>query len=262
MMDLANYPLPIIFLISLVVLLGASEIGRGLGARRAEPDGGDGDRNLSTLEAASLGLLALMISFTFGMSLSRFEARRDAVVEEANDIGTTALRARLLPSPHNTESLALLRQYVDLRVSALQHTPTEADLTAIIVKSEAIQESLWQQAKAAAAENNSVVPTGLFINTLNEMIDMQDTRLAVIRNKVPDVVLLALYGIAMVAVGFVGYCDRQERRPIRLPGYIMCATTAAVILLIQDLDRPRAGFVTIDQRPMLELAETLAHYSD
>jgi hypothetical protein len=46
-----------------------------------------------------LGLLALIISFTFAMALSRFDARRDALLREANAIGTAALRARLLPTP-------------------------------------------------------------------------------------------------------------------------------------------------------------------
>ena len=67
--------------------------------------GGRGGDNFSTLESATLGLLVLIIGFTFAMALSRFEARRDAIVNEANAIGTTALRARLLPQPHRTETL-------------------------------------------------------------------------------------------------------------------------------------------------------------
>ena len=68
---------------------------------RAAGRGGD---DVSTLEGAMLGLLALMIGSTFAMTLSRFEARRDAVLAEANAIGTTVLRARLLPSPHMSRS--------------------------------------------------------------------------------------------------------------------------------------------------------------
>ena len=65
--------------------------------------------DVSMLEGAILGLLALMIGFTFAMALSRFEARRDAVLTEANAIGTTALRTRLLPAPHNVDVNKLLR---------------------------------------------------------------------------------------------------------------------------------------------------------
>ena len=85
MLDLYNYSLPTIFLAGLALIVAASEIGRLLGVRVGK-QGGD---NVSTLEAAVLGLLALMIGFTFAMALSRFEARRDAVLNEANAIGTT-----------------------------------------------------------------------------------------------------------------------------------------------------------------------------
>ena len=100
MFDLYSYPLLMVFVVGLAVVLAVSEIGWQLGVR-AE---GRGSSNLTTLESAMLGLLALMIAFTFSMALSRFEARRDAVMKEANSIGTTALRARLLPEPHRTET--------------------------------------------------------------------------------------------------------------------------------------------------------------
>src|SRR5215472_10883864 len=109
--DLNNYRLLPIFLISLVLLVAATEIGRWLGKR-----GGRAEANVPTLEGAVLGLLALMIGFTFAMALSRFEVHRDAVLDEANAIGSTALRARLLPAPNNAECLKLLKNYVQVRL--------------------------------------------------------------------------------------------------------------------------------------------------
>ena len=70
--------------------------------------------NISALEQSLLGFLALMVGFTFLMALTRFETRREAVLNEANAIGTTALRARLLPEPHRAESLKLLREYAQI----------------------------------------------------------------------------------------------------------------------------------------------------
>ena len=107
----------------------ATEIGRWLGARAGDR-GGD---EVSTLEGAVLGLLALMIAFTFSMALSRFEGRRDAVLNEANAIGTTALRARLLPAPQSTETLKLLREYVQVRLDITQRVPSPAEFDAAVV---------------------------------------------------------------------------------------------------------------------------------
>ena len=108
MSALSTDSLPIIFVASLVAFFLAVEAGHYLGSRIEE------GKNVATLEAAVLGLLALMIGFTFSMALNRFEARRDALMTEANAIGTAALRARLLPRPlrrRELEALQGLRAY-------------------------------------------------------------------------------------------------------------------------------------------------------
>ena len=166
-----------------------------------------------------LGLLALMISFTFAMALTRFDARRDAVLNEANAIGTTALRARLLPSPHSSDCLALLRDYVKVRLDITRRVPSNAELNEAISRSNAIQEALWQQAKAMAAKDSGLVPTGLFIQSLNDMIDNHEKRLTAARNRVPNIALVALYAIAAIAIAFTGYAGAAEPRRWR-PGVL------------------------------------------
>jgi uncharacterized membrane protein YidH (DUF202 family) len=257
-LDLYNCNLLPIFLASVVVILACSEIGRRLGERTADRGG----KNISTLESAILALLALMIGFTFAMALSRFEGRREAVLHEANAIGTTALRARLLPPPHGAEALKLLREYVQIRLDLTRRVVSPTDLSVTIARSNEIQEALWQQAKAVAKKDNGLVPTGLFIQTLNEMIDSQETRLTALRNRVPNIVLLALYGIAAVASGFTGFASGLEARRSRLPVYITSILICAVILLIQDLDRPSGGFITTSQQPMIDMAASIAGYTD
>jgi hypothetical protein len=250
-----DYPLIIIFAVSLMALLTAGEIGHYLGLRDS------GEANVSTLEASVLGLLALMLSFTFAMALTRFDARRDALLNEANAIGTAALRARLLPAPHNDESLKLFRTYVEVRLGIATHIPTAAELNAAIVRSNEIQEALWLHAKAAMAKDNAMVPTGLYIQALNETFDDQEKRLTALRTRVPNIVLWALYGIAAVAVGFAGFAGGLERRRWRLPVYITTLLITAVILLIQDIDRPTQGFVAVSQQPMIDTASALAKYT-
>ncbi len=247
-----------IFLVSSIVILTAAEIGRRLGLRGGRR-GGD---NISTLEGAILGLLALMIGFTFAMALSRFEGRRDALLNEANSIGTAALRARLLPAPYNAEALNLLRDYVKIRLDISGRVLSPGELDAGIVRSNALQEELWQQAKAVAAKDNGMVPTGIFIQSLNEMFDNQEKRLTETRNRVPTIVLLALYGVAIIASAFTGYTSGQEARRTRLPVYVTGVVISAVILLIQDLDRPTTGVITVSQQPMIDTANSIAGYTD
>jgi hypothetical protein len=257
-MDFAEYSLPLIFVGSLLSILVASEVGRALGllASRRQRE------NISTIEGAILGLLALLIAFTFSMALSRFEVRRDAVVDEANAIGTTALRARLLPAPFNTDSLKLLRDYVQIRLDLTERIATAPEIATALARSNAIQEALWQQAKAVAVKDNAMVPTGIFIQSLNEMIDNQEKRLSAIANRVPNIILMALYGIAIFAGAFSGYASGLDVQRARLPIYAMAVLVAAMVLLIQDLDRPSAGFIRISQQPMLDAAASISAFAD
>ena len=257
-MDFADYPLLLIFVVSIAAILVACEAGFRFGLSSGE----GGKENTAALQASVLGLLALMIGFTFAMALTRFEGRRDAVLYEANSIGTTALRARLLPSPHNIECLKLLRDYVQVRLDITGRIPSTAEMRAAIGRSNAIQEALWQQVKAVAAKDNALVPTGLFIQTLNEMIDNQEKRIIAVLNRVPNIVLIALYGIAMIASAFSGYSSGQAGQRSRIPVYTLGVLVAAVILLIQDLDRPNAGFIKVSQQPMLDTAASIASYTN
>ena len=256
--DLYGYGLLTIFLVSAAAILACSEIGRRLGVRSS----GRGGKSISTLESAILALLALMVGFTFAMALSRFDGRREAVLNEANAIGTAALRARLLPPPHRAETLKLLKEYVKIRIDITERPLSLETMNAAIARSNEIHEALWQQVKAVATKDTEMVPTGLFIQALNEMIDDHEKRLTAGRNRVPNVVLLALYGLAAVASGFTGYASGIEARRSRLPVYITGIVLCAVILLIQDLDRPGAGFITISQQPMIDTAASIAGFVD
>src|SRR5262249_60033589 len=137
-----------------------------------------------------------------------------------------------------------LREYVQIRLDITRRVPTQTELSAAIERSNALQEALWQQASAVAAKDNAMVPAGLFIQTLNEMIDSQEKRLTALRNRLPNIVLIALYGVTFIAAAFTGYAGALEARRSRLPVYIMGMVVSSVILLIQDLDRPDAGFIT------------------
>jgi hypothetical protein len=253
-LDLSSYGLLTIFAASLAIILLASEIGRAVGMRQKVRGADD----VSALAAGVLGLLALMIAFTFAMALSRYEARRDAVVHEANSIGTTALRARLLPAPHSTDVLKLLKEYVQIRLE-LEGSIATAAVGAAITRSNDIQEAIWQRATTIAANDQRMVPAGLFIQSLGEMIDSQGIRLAALRARIPNFVLTALYAMAILASALAGYSSGLETR-LRPPVYIVGVVISIMIILIQDLDRPGAGFIESSQQPMVDLAASLATY--
>jgi hypothetical protein len=256
MIDLYSYSLATIFIVNLAVILASCEIGRRLGSRKPA----QANAHVTALQSAILGLLALILGFTFAMALTRFDARRDAVLNEANAIGTTALRARLLPEPHRTKTLKVLLDYVKIRLDIAQGHVSLAELLATTKRSNALQEALWMEAIAVAEKDKGPVPTGLFIQALNEMIDDQEKRLSAVQNHVPASVLLGLLGLAAIGSGFAAYASALESRQTRWPIYITALVLAGVIFLILDLDRPGYGFIGVSQQPMVDTAASIAEF--
>jgi hypothetical protein len=94
------------------------------------------------------------------------------------------------------------------------------------------------------------------------MIDNQAKRLAAVRNRVPNIVLLALLCVAIAANAFAGYGSGLDVRRKRLPVYVTGVLFVVVILLILDLDRPGAGFIDVSRQPMIDTSASIAAFTD
>ena len=224
--------------------------------RVRDPDS-DADRFLSSLSAPSLGLLALMIGFTFAMSLSRFEARTAAVQEEADAIRSAAMLGRMLTEPHSTAVAPLFKEYAELRVARRGEALGSEQTASRLRRSAELQERLWQQAMTAAKSDPDAVTTELFIQALNTMIGARAKRLAAVRNNVPAAVFLMLEALAVLALGFSGYGVAQARMHHRMALLLMALMIGSVIALILDLDRPQSGLITVSQQPLLDLIKSM-----
>ncbi len=239
-----------------LALLIATEAGfrRGYRQRTAR---GDGPAQVSNLQTATVGLLALLLAFTFAMAESRFETRRSLVVDESNAIGTAYLRSQMLPDPFKTQIEASLRLYVDARLEYGRAGIEEASIIEANRKSDLLQGQLWSQAIAAVDKNPAPVPTGLFVSSLNEVFDVRARRDAARQNHVPEIVLWLLFCVAVGTMELVGYgCGLGGPR-----NFVRTATISAlislVILVIVDLDRPRRGIIEVSQVSMRMLRDSI-----
>jgi hypothetical protein len=149
--------------------------------------------HVNTIAASLVGILALLLGFTFSLSLHRFDSRSEAVVDEANAIGTTYLRSQLLPAEVRNDVKKLLREYLDLRVKASTMTlADQAQRELLFAQAGHTQTALWGYARQAAERDPNPVTSGLFIQILNELIDCFGKRDAALNRHVPEIVLLLL----------------------------------------------------------------------
>lgn len=236
-------------------LLAAVEVGYRLGGK-IPPELPDSAKSpVLAISGALLGLLALLLGFTISMSLSRFEHRRHLVVQEANAIGTTYLRSGLLPEPDRYEVAELLRSYVEARLDFFNRRNDPAEFKEVIDRNEKLQRELWSHVATAVQKDPRPVTTGLFIQTLNEVIDLHAERVAAMENHVPESVLLLLLLVALLAAMLVGYgCGLAKRRHL-LSTSVLALLIGLVIFVIMDLDRPGRGLIRVSQESMVRLRD-------
>jgi len=243
-------PLSGVYLIITLGALLAVELGFRLARNRILRSLPENEAPVGAIVGATLGLLAFLLAFTFGLAASRFDARKGFVLDEANAIGTTYLRAALLPDPHRTEIRALLREYVDVRLQIIQPDHVQQALR----RSVELQDKLWSHS-VAVADKVAAPVAALFITSLNELMDLHAKRVN-LGNRVPISIWAALYFVSivtMMAVGYYAGLTASRRSPAILA---LVLTFSAVILLIADLDRPYEGLLTVSQQAILDLRDS------
>ncbi|MFW5397038.1 MAG: hypothetical protein XXXNARYT_002766 [Candidatus Accumulibacter regalis] len=160
-------------LISLVLFFGMVallEIGRRIGVRRRSIDPDGAQAGTGAVDGAVFALLGLLIAFTFSGAATRFDERRNLVVQEANDIGTAYLRLDLLPPGAQPALRALFRRYVGSRLEAYRKLPDIAAAKAELAHSIKLQGEIWNQALAASQMNDAPpAATMLLLPALNQI---------------------------------------------------------------------------------------------
>jgi hypothetical protein len=248
--------LPLWGLVALTVLLvlAAIEAGYRLAVFRRRSVEQSADAPIGSVMGGILGLLAFLLAFTFGMAASRFEARRELLLDEVNAIGTCYLRAGLVPAPERVEIRRLLREYVHLRAEVLKQPQT---LPQVLARSDVLQDELWSLAVLVAQRDGSSEMSALFVDSLNLVIDFHTKRVVVGQYHIPGSIWLALYIVSMLAMAGVGYqFGRAGPRDVAI-SLLLALAFSIVIGLISDLDRYDAGTLRVSQQPMLDLDQKL-----
>ena len=248
-------PLPIIFLVTVAIIVLSIYAGIFISGRRRKKVSTEDDIPVNTIVGATLALLGFMLAFIFGFTASRYDSRKAFLLDDVNSIGTTYLRAGFLPEPHCSEVRGLLRKYVDLRIDLTKHPE---NLKTIIGQSESLQEEMWKHAEAVAkadVKNPDIV--ALFIESLNETIDLQTKRITVgLIYRVPDILWFAMLSLLIISMFEVGYLFIKSTKPNRVIILALSLAFSVVILIVIAFDRTDWS-LKINQQPLIELQKSL-----
>lgn len=226
--------------------------------RRKQAVAAEAITQANALLVSMLGLLALLLAFTFSAALQRYDDRSQAVVAEANAIGTTYLRAQLLPAVMQDEVQGLVRQYLDIRIQEGRVDFSDAEKQELLLRqSMLVRGQIWNHAVRAAEQDRGAIATALFIQSLNELIDASEARKAANSRHVPEIVIFLMFATVVISTTTLGFASGIAGHRITLAAFVLMMLIALVIYLIIDLDRPRRGAIQVSQESMLSLQQTI-----
>jgi len=211
---------------------------------------------LGVLQAALLGLVGLILAFGLSLAVGRYEARRAAVVDEANAIGTTYLRAQLLAEPVRSRSLERLVRYTDASIRLSESVPTSDEARRAVADGQVLQRQLWGLAGEAVAGAPDATAPRLYVQTLNDMIDMQTVRVAGLSNRVPGEVLAVEVLGAAVGLGLLAFYLALLGRGV-ITVVLAAALVTMLLLVTLDLDRPTRGLIKVPAAPLVSLRASM-----
>src|SRR5262245_54760931 len=250
-----------LFTISLFVgMLLCLEVGRRFGLRRLEEDSSSATEGIGAVDGAVFAVLGLLIAFTFSGASARFDARRQLIVEETNNIGTAYLRIDVLPSEVQPALRESFKRYLDNRIETYRKIPDMTAVRASLARGNELQLEIWRQA-VAALRMEGVMPAAplLVLPALNAMIDITTTRAMAAQLHPPRVVFVMLFGMALAASLLAGYGMTGGKLRSRLHMLGFAVVMAIAVFVILDIEYPRLGWVRIDafDQALADLRESM-----
>lgn len=213
--------------------------------------------DIALILSGTLTLMTLLLGFTYSLSGNRFEMRRQLVIDEANAIGTSYLRAETLPEPESSKIRALLRKYTALRaenVGGEDLSPRR--IRELDSRTKQLQSQIWSYIPGLARKHPNPI-TLASMQSLNEMIDLHTKRLAAYNNRVPVAIYVVLAVVSVVAMWLVGFHFGSSIRRVRLLALMLALIISLVMWLIMDLDQPARGAIRTSHDSLHDLNRDL-----
>ena len=245
------FPIWAVYVGTVVLVLLAAEIGFRIGIWLQSRDPASKEiRMTGTMVGGMLGLMAFLMAFSIGIVINQQGGRKEMVVTEANAVGTAYLRAGFLSEPDLSSSRNLLREYVEVRLAAASDP---AQLESSIMRSEEIHGELWSIVEDNVRQGNESDIMAIFVESINEVIDVHSLRLAAVNLRLPRFLGIVLYAAIVLSFLLVGVASSSDGKRDTLAMVLFALAFVAVLMIIVDLDRPQQGLLTVSQAAMSDL---------
>ena len=235
---------PVVFSAAIFcVLLLSTEAGRWVGKRKIATVSGHN----TALEGAIFGIMGLLIAFTIAGASTRFDHRRDLIVDEANAISTAHLRLDLAPADTQPQLRDAFHRYVDFRITAYDQIADESAFKGALAHSSIIEQEIWKLAIVAGRHPDALPAVNmLLLPALNQMFDIATTRALSTLIHPPLVIYAMLLVLTMVGAVLAGFGMAASPRDW-LHMLSFAAIMTVTIYVIIDIEYPQVGMITVTE---------------
>ncbi len=243
---LNNIPSAVLALILMLGMIACFAVGNRVKAYQVRKHFKFLAEGFTAVEGSLLGLLALFLSFTFGIANSRYETRYQVMVKEANNISTSYLRSDLFPDSVRDVFRQQIKQYLDRRIDLYDAGSDPVKTAAAQQTSSAQSHLIWYFCSVQAHSTDASVRTAAYsmVTALNDMMDSVTERQASRDNVIPSAILVQLLILCLAAGFMVGYERTGKMDWVMVTGF--SGMIALAVFAILDLDQPHSGLITLD----------------
>ena len=236
----------VIGLLLFVLMLGMIALGNSVRKKILGSIEGDTKGGVNALLGALFGLWSFLLAFTFSQSSTRFETVRTMIVDEANILRTTIIRADLFPDSTRKFYRDELHKYLEERITYYDDVANTAKFEknrGELSKSAAV---LWAATvKLAANPVTHDAATGM-ANSLTNLFDIGIKREALLGSGVPIPVSYLLITLALSICFVAGYTTPLMTRNEWLLISVFSFLASMVLYITIDLSRPMQGLIKPD----------------
>jgi hypothetical protein len=240
-------------LVLVALLACAWKIGFRVGRQRR--DRGD-QSGMGKVGEATLTLMALLLGFSFAVSLQKHDARRLAVVADSNAIGDFYTAACVLKEPVRTQLLTLIRQYAEQRLALVESNSNAKQLDAALDEAAAMQNRMTELVRHAL-DSGDIAAANPIVMTLNEVTSNHASRLSAYRDVLPWSVVLLLFIAAIVAIGLLGMHSGTEPTGHLASDAMFIVLIVCCVYVTIDLNQAHRGLIQVSQEPMERLIRSM-----
>lgn len=193
-------------------------------------------------------LFALLVAFTFGLAVDRYQTRRLLVVQEATAIETAYLKAQLLDEPHRSRFANLLIRYSENQLAIAQILHVDPTARKLLAEDDALVRDLWTATVPAFQSVKTIDFSSSFVDAIADLVRIDAERKAMRRSQIPTTIIAALVLYTLVAAAVLG--GVMKTRKGRHFNLVLLALNILALMLVTDINRPVQGTIREPQEPM------------